>query len=329
MIVMSFVNTLPSKSLQNTGEDNRKYQTLKKFVEGVNVAGDRGLMSISPTYEPCDVAVMLGWVHENGKSAPHLKLRQDICNEQRRRGGRVVIADSNLFLYRDTSNLPHYYLRYSFDGVFPNTGEYCNADPDPDRWRQIQKDLGVKLQPWRTSGNHILMCLQRDGGWSMGNFRVIDWAVDCIRSIRLHSARPIIIRAHPGDRRARSYCDIILERARNKGFRNVLLSQPGHSLLEDLNDCWAVVNHNSSPAVAAAIEGIPVFVTDPDRSQAATVANRDFSRIETPEMPDRDMWIRQLAQFHWSHEDLASGRCWRHMRDYLEPETLDWTEDEY
>ena len=26
------------------------------------------------------------------------------------------------------------FLRYSYDGIFPNTGEYCNDTPNPERW---------------------------------------------------------------------------------------------------------------------------------------------------------------------------------------------------
>jgi hypothetical protein len=327
MLVLSFVNTLPAKSLLNTGPENLKYQTLIKFAEGVNRYGDRGLVSISTDYEPCDVAVMLGWVHENSKLTPHLQLRNQIYQEQNRQGRHVVVADSNLFLYKNTSN-PHYYLRYSFDGVFANTGQYCNSSPDPGRWKTIQKDIGVSLNAWRRDGNHILLCLQRDGGWSMGNVSVVEWAVDCIRTIRMHSRRTIVIRPHPGDRRARIYCNQILERIQGKKPSNVIVSPVGRSLMEDLTNCWAVVNHNSSPAVAAAIEGIPIFVTDPDRSQAAAVANQDLALIERPETFDRDTWIQRLAQFHWSHDDLTSGRCWSHMRSYIESDAMDWTDDE-
>ena len=40
------------------------------------------------------------------------------------RGKRCVIVDANLFLAYDLGNT-HEYLRYSYDGIFPTTGEYC------------------------------------------------------------------------------------------------------------------------------------------------------------------------------------------------------------
>jgi hypothetical protein len=86
--------------------------------------------------------------------------------------------------------------------------------------------------------------------------------------------------------------------------------------MHDFKNCWAVVNHNSSPAVAAAIEGIPVFVTDPDRSQARDIAGSGLNRIEKPHIPDRLAWIQRISQFHWSHDELRSGACWAHMKKW-------------
>lgn len=316
MKVVSYIATLPGKLLSRPHQDNPKVQTLTKFVQGVTAAGDQGLVFPDLQYQDCDVAVMLGWVHEHGKAAPHLQFRQHILAEQQRRGGRVVIADSNLFLYADTDN-PHYFLRYSFDGVFPDTGEYCDSTPDPARWQQIQHTMGVSLRPWRTQGTHILMCLQRDGGWSMAGFSVVDWALITVKQLRQYSNRPIRIRAHPGDKKAGRYCRDILQLFARHGIQNISLSDGNTALTRDFKHCWAVVCHNSSPGVAAAIEGIPVFVTDPVRSQARDVANTDIAMIENPGLADRESWIQRISQFHWSYADLESGTCWQHMRKWV------------
>ena len=53
--------------------------------------------------------------------------------------------------------------------------------------------------------------------------------------------------------------------------------------MDDFVDCWAVVNHNSSPGVAAVMEGIPVILTDPERSQARDVA----TQVSVPEFDGR------------------------------------------
>ena len=316
MQVISYTATLPAKLLNDSRrETNNKYLTLLKFIEGVCAAGDQGRVETASVYQPSEVAFMLGWVHEHGKKSPHLMFRKHIVDQQCNRGARTVIADSNLFLYKNTRN-PQYYLRYSFDGVFPNTGEYCDQAPDPARWQKIRSDLGMDLRDWRASGDHVLICLQRNGGWSMGGQSVTDWAAWVIQTLRRHTDRRIMIRPHPGDKGGVRDANTILTTAHRQGIRRVSLSAPNTDFVTDLLGCWAVVNHNSSPAVGAVIEGIPVFVTDPDRSQARDVANLDLSKIEQPELFDRQAWVERLSQFHWNFDDITTGTAWRHMRQW-------------
>jgi hypothetical protein len=318
MRVISYTATLPRKekyteeSLKNATD---KLDTLRYFAQGVNALGDQGIIESEQCYQPSDVAVILGWVHEHGKTAAHLQFRQEILDGQRASGGRTVIADSNLFLYKNREN-PGYWLRYSYDGIFANTGEYCDHEPDPDRWAKIQEHYNLQLQPWRQSGNHILLCLQRDGGWSMAGWDVVDWAIKTIVEIRKYSDRPIRIRPHPGDKRAVKYCDRLLKLCQGRRLTQIELSRSASSLMQDFANCWAVVNHNSGPGVAAVIEGIPIFLTDPERSQARDVATLSLNRIENPFMSDREAWIQRISQFHWSHDELRTGACWAHMKKW-------------
>jgi len=99
-----------------------------------------------------------------------------------------------------------------------------------------------------------------------------------------------------------------------KGLR---LSKDDSTLEHDLKNCWAVVNYNSSPTVGAAIEGYPIFVTDPVRSQCAEIANLDLAQIENPNFPDRQQWVERLAMFHWNFDEIENGECWSHMRKYV------------
>lgn len=143
----------------------------------------------------------------------------------------------------------------------------------------------------------------------MGNYDVIAWAHNTITELRKHSNRPIVIRAHPGDKAARVYVNSITGPGVTIS-RNV-------DLADDLKNCWAVVNHNSSPAVGAAIEGYPIFVTDTTRSQCREIANTDLSKIETPTLFDRQPWVERISMFHWNFDELKSGECWQHMRRYI------------
>jgi len=260
-------------------------------------------------YKPSDLAVIQGWVHANSSNAPHLNFRKRIIEQQKKHGGRTVAVDSNLFLYRDPENTKQY-LRFSLDDVFPTTGEYFWQSATPSRWQQIKKDLGIELKPWRTDGEHILICLQRNGGWSMGGLDVMKWCNDVVKEIKLETNRPITIRTHPGDKKAQQYA--------RTAPRDVSLST-ADSILDDFENCWACITYNSSPGVAAAIEGVPVFVTDKTarRSQAYDVANLKLNTINKPEIFERQQWIEKISMSHYNFNDLANGTAWYSIEEYI------------
>lgn len=289
-------------------KNQEKIDLLRFFSDGVAVAGDTALDIQNTAFHPADVGVIQGWISQQ-TSRPHLALRNQVIQEQLKANRYVVAVDSNLFLYANTKN-PLHYLRYSFNGVFPSTGIYCDTQIDPSRWQKISRNLNLSLKDYRTTGNHILICLQRSGGWSMGQSSVADWANMVIAQIQAVSDRPIVIRAHPGDKSQTEYLPKI------KWSNRVKLST-NPNLVDDLQNCWVAVNHNSSPVVGAAIEGVPIFVTDPVRSQCRDIANTDLAQIENPLMPDRQQWVERLSMSHWNFDELRSGECWRHMRNFI------------
>jgi hypothetical protein len=292
-----------------------KVELLKNFSLGVRIAGDQAVDNNSLSYQGADVGVIQGWLGQGNITTPHLQLRNTVITNQLQNKKHVVAVDSNLFLYANTAN-PLHYLRYSFNGVFPNTGIYCDTEIDPNRWQKISKNLNLSLKDYRTNGDHILLLLQRNGGWSMGCVNVQDWAIQTINTIRQYSDRPIVIRAHPGDKATKEIFKPMNSRCRISFTKDVKLST-NVNLVDDLRNCWAAVNYNSSPVVGAAIEGVPIFVMDPIRSQCREVANTDLSMIENPELKDRQAWVERLSMFHWNFNELRSGECWAHMRQFI------------
>lgn len=281
---------------------------LDNFIRGVIASGDEGIAHREMNPIACDVAFIQGFVHEHGKTAPHLLLRQNAVDLQKQNGKRSLIVDSNLFLYADPGNTKTY-LRYSFDGVFPTTGFYFDTEIDPNRWQKLSTNLGISLKPWRTQGSHILICCQRNGGWSMKGIPVQQWLEETINKVRCFSDRPIIVRPHPGDKKWQTYLRITQ--------KNVSIST--NHIKQDLQNAWATVLHNSSPAVASAIEGVPVFLTDPNPefSQAAEVSNTILKRLEDPKMFDRQAWVEKLSMCHWNFDELRSGEAWQFFRKFI------------
>jgi hypothetical protein len=309
--VAIYHNTVPN------AKNQEKLDLLRFFSQGVCAASDTAIDINDYRYQTTDVGVIQGWINIGSKTGRHLDLRNAVINEQIKNKKYVVVADSNLFLYANTAN-PLHYLRYSFNGVFPNTGIYCDTTIDSNRWKKISTDLNISLKDYKTNGSHILLCLQRNGGWSMKDYDVQEWALATIKEIRKYSDRLIIIRGHPGDKAAKEYLDPRSPKCRLKNLSNVSFSNFERSLLQDLNGAWAVVNHNSSPVVGAALEGYPIFVTDPIKSQCREIANIDLSKIETPNTPNRQPWVERLSMFHWKFDELKSGECWSHMRKFIQ-----------
>jgi hypothetical protein len=300
--VIAYTSTVPN--LKNM----EKIEVLEHFISGVNTSDATGILSEKRKLITCNLAVIQGFVHSDSPTSTHLNLRKDILKKQSDENNHTLIIDSNLFLSYDPGNSKHY-LRYSLDGVFPTTGNYFWDNPDPQRWNTISKNLNITVKDWRLTGNHILICLQRNGGWSMKGLNVMEWLNKTVKEIRQYSDRPIIVRAHPGDRNAQRYL---------KKDRRWKISE-SESILQDLENAWATVTYNSSPGVVSAIQGVPVFVTDPTPiiSQAYDIANTRLKLIETPGTFDRLKWLRKLSMCHWNFDELKSGKAWNHIKNYL------------
>ena len=303
MKVISYLQTVPAKNTKP-----QKEQLLRDFVTGVCAAGDQGEVYSGHTIVPSDVNVIQGWVYDKTHS-PHLALRKQLIDSHI----PTVCADANLFLYHNTVN-PWGYLRYSFNGIFPTTGNYCDSIIDPDRWISIQKNTGIKLEPYKNTGNHILIMAQRNGGWSMKGTNILDWLEQTIFALQQYTDRPIIIRGHPGDKRAKEYLD---KNCRLYTYKNVSISPSNKPLERDLLGAWAVINHNSSAAVGPAIKGYNIFLTDANDIQCKEVANTNLNQIETPNQFDRHRWCQRISMSHWNFEELRSGQCWKHMREFI------------
>ena len=309
LVIKSYLSSLPKHI-----NGSEKINALTYFAEGAAKCGDSASTTYSQTYETCNVGVIIGTAFDAKASKTglaHYRVRKMVIDTQQSLNRYWLSIDSNVFIYKDAAN-PYKYLRYSFNGVFPATGIYCNDNPGNENWNNMQRDYNMNLKPWRSSGSHILICLQRPLGWSMRGEDLMKWLKRTLGQIRAHSDRPILIRWHPGDWKAFPTYKRTLDKF------GVTVSPQERCITEDLVNCWALVCHNSTPSAVAPIEGIPAFITDdPLYSQGGDIANTDLSQIENPRMPDREQWIRKLAQCHWSFEDLRSGRCWAHMRNYV------------
>ena len=88
------------------------------------------------------------------------------------------------------------------------------------------------------------------------------------------------------------------------------------SLVENLKGAYASVFFNSSASVAAACEGLPMFVDD-QSCVSWDVANKSISNIDNPEQFERRQWIYDLASAHWTDEDGRAGHIYQKFLPYI------------
>ena len=298
-------------SVANARKHTRKIECLESFAQGVRATGDSGVVEWEHQYTPSRLAVMLGWATTN-TGGRNITLRKQIIADQRRLGNHTMCVDASCWKYLDNHGS---YLRYSLGGPFYDRAEYANHNSTDAKRQEISHNLGVSLQPTQHNEHgHILICMQRDGGFAMKTLNPMDWLRDKINQIRNVTQRAIHVRPHPGKYDMQEFNAYTGKHATRQ---NIKLIDPGHSrLIDDLQNAHSAVFFNSSASVAAVCEGIPVFVDD-SSCVSWHVANHDIAQIETPKEFPREQWIYDLAAAHWSDADARAGRIYQKFLPYL------------
>ena len=297
-------------SVANAHKFPRKTACLENFAQGARAMGATVVTEYQYRYTPSHLAVMLGWATTN-TGGRNIVLRKEIIAEQQRYGFKTMCIDASCFKYLDNTGT---YLRYSLGGPFYDKAEYANRNSTPDKWNEIQQRLQISMKPARNTDGHILVCMQRDGGFAMKTLSPMTWLENKIAEIRQYTKRPIVIRPHPG-----KFDMADFERFNAKQYTRQAVSviHPEQSrLLDNLQGAHSAVFFNSSASVAAALEGVPVFVDDPS-AVTWSVAHHSVSQIESPQTFDRSQWICDLAAAHWSDDDGANGRIYQKFMPFL------------
>ena len=175
--------------------------------------------------------------------------------------------------------------------------DFGTKDNDDSR----AKLLEINYKPWRQDGEHILICLQQDKSEQWKNQPALDQYVrNTVLEIRKYTDRKIIVRPHPR-------CPLLnLPVLDNVGYE--VPKQIANTYDDfDLNftNAWAVVSYSSNPGIHAVLNGIPAFVGE--QSLAYDVANKDFSTINEPLMPERQQWLNDYANTEWTVDEIAQG----------------------
>lgn len=175
------------------------------------------------------------------------------------------------------------------NGIFGNSQDLDQSRPSK---------LNVNFESYRKNRNSsILIATQHDKSlqWE-GQLTPNQWVSDIVFQIRRYSDRPVVIRPHP-----RCRFSINLQNV------TVQLPKPVPGTYDDFDidyNFHCVINHNSGPAVQAAIKGVPVIC---DSSSLAYPVSDKLENIENISLPDRDQWFLELCHTEWTLDEISQG----------------------
>jgi hypothetical protein len=184
--------------------------------------------------------------------------------------------------------------RISLDHI-NSLGQFGNdQNLDPDR----PNKLGVSLKPAQPKrrGEILIACQHYESLQWQGMPSMRTWCEEIIDKIKQHSSRRIIIRPHPRSPFTFKMPHILVERP---------IRVPNtYDDFDIFYNYHCVINHNSGPAVQAAIHGVPVLC---DASSLATSVSITWDQLENPTLPDRAEWFLKLCHTEWTVDEIAQG----------------------
>ena len=205
-----------------------------------------------------------------------------------------------------------------------NNGNFLSDNSPPDRWERMKKIWNINYAPWKKSNPNdpILFVLQPQDNWSMNELDPIKWFNDVYKKLRPMTKRKFIVRPHPNHVAAmenrleefpKDNVEVIIGQ---KFFKGDEKKHYRFNYQDALNNCHAVVTHNSTACIDSCVRGVPTFCTS-DLALAWPVANKDLSKIENPEYPDRDQWVYDLGYKQWTEAEIKNGTVFKRFKEKL------------
>lgn len=228
------------------------------FISGLEKLGYRVTLQAKPDPIPGDVLVI--WNRH----------RDRLAADNYERGGATIIVAENGYIGRDENGHQLNALARSHHN---GAGEWYVGEGG--RWRK----QGIKLRPWRSEGEFVLVLPQRGIG-PEGVAMPRQWPLEVAGRLRKVTRRPIRLRPHPGKDKSDPATDFV--------------------------NCWAVVTWGSGAAIKAIAAGIPVF-HEFDRWIGSLAARFGIGDMENPFLGDREPMLNRLAWAQFSESEIASG----------------------
>ena len=174
-------------------------------------------------------------------------------------------------------------------GIFGNQQNLDHSRP---------QKLGIELKPTPAirRGEILIACQHQESLQWQGMPAMKDWVADTIEKIKQYTHRRIRVRYHPRSTFPFKQSGVEVERP--------IRIPDTYDDFDIFYNYHCVINHNSGPAIQAAIQGVPVLC---DSSSLAADLSIKWSELDNPYLPDRDEWFIKLSHTEWTVDEIRQG----------------------
>ena len=256
-----------------------------KFIRPHRDKAEIRRLSANNNLSDCDVAFMVGV-----KS----KRLFEQCVDQ---GITPVMMDKGYIRSRAEGSRVWEYWRVSVGAHHPTKIMAWQTEPS-DRW----DSLGVKLEPWKKKGSHILLA---GSSAKYHNFYNLpdptEWAQGVVDQIREYSDLPIIYRPKPSWKEAVPIAGTSFTENR--------------AITQDLENAHCMITHGSNACFEALTMGIPCIVLG---DGVGRLISRDtVAGVNDLIRPEREQFFANLAYYQWTEKEMMAGHAWAFMRELI------------
>ena len=292
--------------IEDTANNNHYLKYLKSFAIGCN--GDVVQSSKVNNY---DVAVIFGsYKKERGKSAH--KGKGKIVNS-----GIPYVQIETQLIGRPITTALHNEFRVGVNGFLWDDAKWGFEHIKGDRTKKVFVRNGYDPDiVWKTTGDYILVCMQKIGDASMRGADVFSWTENTILTLREHTDRKIVVRPHPLYRKNALHQALQsrLSQIADVHWQETDLLKDGFvSIQEQLKNAWCTVTYTSGSGIDAVLQGTPNIACNTG-SMVYDVSSKKLDEVESPYRGDKNEWCNKIAHCQWSIEEFESGECWEHVR---------------
>lgn len=289
----------------DTANNKHYLKYLESFAKGSS--GD--LVSSAEAHK-YDVAVIFGsYKKERGKPAHRGKGKVI-------ESGMPYVQLETQLVGRPITTALHDEFRVGVNGFLWDDARWGFEHIESDRTKKVFERNGYDPTiEWKTSGEHILVCMQKVGDASLRGTDVFDWTDKTVEQIRKHSDRRIVVRPHPLYRKStlhQALREKVLKVADVHWQETDLLKDGFVSIQEQLAKAWCTVTYTSGAGIDAVLQGTPNVACD-SGSMVYDVSSKEISEVEDPFTGDKTEWANKIAHCQWSIAEFESGECWEHV----------------